>query len=70
MLLKSVLPKQQHCYVFPTKLCTLAGIELGSSVPEADAMPMRHAAARARTKSYKMAASIPVKTISNLGLRS
>jgi hypothetical protein len=29
---------QQHCYVFPKIPYTLTGFELGSSVPEADAM--------------------------------
>jgi hypothetical protein len=33
---------QQDCFVFPTKTSTPAGFELGSSVPEADAMPLLH----------------------------
>jgi hypothetical protein len=34
-----ILLSQQHCYDFPSKPYTSAGIEPGSAVPQADVMP-------------------------------
>jgi hypothetical protein len=35
---------QQHCCVFSKKTYTGAGFELGSSVPQAEEIPLHHAA--------------------------
>jgi hypothetical protein len=38
MHLKAIIHTQQHCYAFPKNTLTLAGIEPGSAVAQADAM--------------------------------
>jgi hypothetical protein len=39
----SIFTQQHSATFFPKISHSLAGFELGSSVPEADAMPLRHA---------------------------